>query len=132
MQSTLPRAIAAFLDERLARLESACRDANVPFYDDAGVDDRLQRVLLASDFAYESFLRAPSLLGPELLRLMSDPRHADARAGVFAATLTEAELNAELRRFRQREALRLIWRDLNDVCSHVGISRPRGIHVVVP
>ncbi len=113
--AVLPRSIAAFLDERLSRLESACRDASVPFYDDAGVDDHLQRVLLASDFAYESFLRDPTLLGPDLLRLMSDPRHADARAGVFATTLTEAELAAELRRFRQREALRLIWRDLNDL-----------------
>src|SRR5215469_23901 len=111
----LPRALAAFLDERLARLESACRDASVPFYDDAGVDDYLERVLLASDFAYESFLRDPALLGPDLLRLMSDPRHADARAGVFSAALTETELAAELRRFRKREALRLIWRDLNDL-----------------
>ena len=114
-KASLPRALAAFLDERLARLEAACRDASVPFYDDAGVDDHLERVLLASDFAYESFLSDPSLLGPDLLRLMSDPRHADARAGVFAASLTEAELMAELRRFRQREALRLIWRDLNDL-----------------
>jgi glutamate-ammonia-ligase adenylyltransferase len=111
----LPRAIAAFLDERLARLEAACRDAGVPFYDDAGVDDHLERVLLASDFAYESFLRDPSLLGPDLLRLMSDPRHADARAGVLAAASGEVELAAELRLFRQREAIRLIWRDLNDL-----------------
>src|SRR5690348_2634659 len=114
-KASLPRALAAFLDERLARLEAACRDASVPFYDDAGVDDHLERVLLASDFAYESFLADPSLLGPDLLRLMSDPRHADARAGVFVASLTEAELMAELRHFRQREALRLIWRDLNDL-----------------
>jgi glutamate-ammonia-ligase adenylyltransferase len=114
-KAPLPRALAAFLDERLARLESACRDASVPFYDDAGVDDHLERVLLASNFAYESFLSDPSLLGPDLLRLMSDPRHADARAGVFAASLTEAELMAELRHFREREALRLIWRDLNDL-----------------
>ena len=115
MLASFPRATAAFLDERLARLESACRDASVPFYDDAGVDDHLQRVLLASDFAYESFLRDPALLGPDFLRLMSDPRPADARAGVFATALGEAELAAELRRFRQREALRLIWRDLNDL-----------------
>jgi glutamate-ammonia-ligase adenylyltransferase len=113
--ATPPRAIAAFLDERLARLEAACRDASVPFYDDAGVDDHLQRVLLASDFAYASFLRDPALLGPDLLRLMSDPRHADARAGVFGAAVTDAELMAELRQFRQREALRLIWRDVNDL-----------------
>jgi glutamate-ammonia-ligase adenylyltransferase len=108
-----PRATAAFLNERLSRLEIACREAGVPFYDDAGVDDHLQRVLLASDFAYESLLRDPYLLGPELLQLMSDPRHADARAGVLAEAHDEAALRTALRQFRKREALRLIWRDVN-------------------
>jgi glutamate-ammonia-ligase adenylyltransferase len=108
-----PRATAAFLNERLSRLEIACREAGVPFYDDAGVDDHLQRVLLASDFAYESFLRDPPLLGPELLQLMSDPRHADARAGVLAEPHDDVGLRAALRHFRKREALRLIWRDVN-------------------
>jgi glutamate-ammonia-ligase adenylyltransferase len=108
-----PRATAAFLNERLSRLEIACRESGVPFYDDAGVDDHLQRVLLASDFAYESFLRDPQLLGPELLQLMSDPRHADARAGVLADAHDDIELRAALRHFRKREALRLIWRDVN-------------------
>ncbi|MBO9664333.1 bifunctional [glutamate--ammonia ligase]-adenylyl-L-tyrosine phosphorylase/[glutamate--ammonia-ligase] adenylyltransferase [Dokdonella sp.] len=112
VQANWPRATAAFLDERLSRLEHACREADVPFYDDAGVDDHLQRVLLASDFAYESFLRDPRLLGPEFLQLMSDPRHADARAGGLAE-LHDEELRAELRHFRRREALRLIWRDVN-------------------
>ncbi|MEO7323263.1 MAG: bifunctional [glutamate--ammonia ligase]-adenylyl-L-tyrosine phosphorylase/[glutamate--ammonia-ligase] adenylyltransferase, partial [Dokdonella sp.] len=108
-----PRPTAAFLNERLARLEIVCREAGVPFYDDAGVDDHLQRVLLTSDFAYESFLRDPHLLGPELLQLMSDPRHADARAGVLAEARDDAALRAALRHFRKREALRLIWRDVN-------------------
>lgn len=112
VQANWPRATASFLNERLSRLEHACREAGVPFYDDAGVDDHLQRVLLASDFAYESFLRDPRLLGPELLQLMSDPRHADARAGALA-DLRDEELRAELRHFRRREALRLIWRDVN-------------------
>ncbi len=107
-----PRATAAFLDERLSRIERACREAGVPFHDDAGVDDHLLRVLLASDFACESFLRDPRLLGPDFLQLVTDPRHADARAGLLA-DLSEAELRAELRRFRRREALRLIWRDVN-------------------
>ncbi|RYD14882.1 MAG: bifunctional [glutamate--ammonia ligase]-adenylyl-L-tyrosine phosphorylase/[glutamate--ammonia-ligase] adenylyltransferase [Lysobacteraceae bacterium] len=107
-----PRPVAAFLNDRLSRLEAACREAAVPFHDDAGVDDHLQRVLLASDFAYQSFLRDPGLLGPELLLLMSDPRHADARAGPLMALQGDA-LRMELRRFRLREALRLIWRDVN-------------------
>ncbi|MEO7432372.1 MAG: bifunctional [glutamate--ammonia ligase]-adenylyl-L-tyrosine phosphorylase/[glutamate--ammonia-ligase] adenylyltransferase [Dokdonella sp.] len=108
-----PRATNAFLNERLTRLETACREADVEFYDDAGVDDHLQRVLLTSDFAYESFLRDPRLLGPELLQLMSDPRHADARAGVLAEAHDDITLRAALRHFRKREALRLIWRDVN-------------------
>jgi len=111
-QADWPRATAAFLNERLSRLEAACREAGVPFHDDAGVDDHLQRVLLASDFAYESFMRDPRLLGPEFLQLMSDPRHADARAGALVDAHDD-ELRAELRRFRRREALRLIWRDVN-------------------
>lgn len=108
-----PRATATFLNERLSRIEAACREASVPFYDDAGVDDHLQRVLLASDFAYACCLRDPGLLGPDFLQLMSDPRHADARAGVLGDVRDEAALRRELRRFRQREALRLIWRDVN-------------------
>src|SRR5690606_17741258 len=98
--------VATFLNDRLSRLEAACREAAVPFHDDAGVDDHLQRVLLASDFAYQSFLRDPTLLGPDFLLLMSDPRHADARAGVWLAARGD-ELRLALRRFRLREALRL-------------------------
>ncbi|GAA0718991.1 bifunctional [glutamate--ammonia ligase]-adenylyl-L-tyrosine phosphorylase/[glutamate--ammonia-ligase] adenylyltransferase [Dokdonella soli] len=108
-----PRATAAFLNERLSRLEAACREAAVPFYDDAGVDDHLERVLLASDFAYTSFLRDPRLLGPDFLQLMSDPRHADARAGALVDGHDDAALRSALREFRLREALRLIWRDVN-------------------
>ena len=110
-----PAAIDSFLDSRLSRLESLCREASVPFYDDAGVDDHLQKVLLASDFAYESFVQDPQLLGPELVRLMNDPRHADARVGPFAMPLADADFRAELRRFRRRESVRLIWRDVNNV-----------------
>jgi glutamate-ammonia-ligase adenylyltransferase len=110
-----PPAIDRFLDARLGRLETLCREAGVPFYDDAGVDSHLQRVLLASDFAYESFVQDPHLLGPELVRLMNDPRHADARVGPFAMPLADDVFRAELRRFRRRESVRLIWRDVNNV-----------------
>jgi len=108
-----PRPLARLVDDRFARIQRACREAGVPFHDDAGVDDHVQRVLMASDFAWRSFLRDPALLGPEFLQLMSDPRHADARAGVLAAAPDAATLHRELRRFRTRESLRLVWRDVN-------------------
>ena len=108
-----PPPLAAFVTERFSRVEAACRAAQVPFHDDAGVDDRLRRVLLASDFACRSFLRDPLLIGADALRLMADPRHADARAGVFDDVHDAAALRSLLRAFRLREALRLVWRDVN-------------------
>jgi len=112
-----PRPTAAFLNERLSRIEAACREASVPFHDDAGVDDHLSCVLLASDFAYHSLLREPALLSADFLQLMSDPRHADARAGMLADVRDTTELRRQLRRFRLREALRLIWRDVTGTDS---------------
>ncbi|MGB3046363.1 MAG: glutamine-synthetase adenylyltransferase, partial [Dokdonella sp.] len=110
-----PQAIARLIDQRLSRLEVLCREAGVPFYDDAGVDSHLDRVLLASDFAYEGFCQEPQLLGPDLVRLMNDPRHADARTVPFSMGLPDTEFRSEIRRFRRRESIRLIWRDVNDV-----------------
>ena len=110
-----PQAIEILLDSRLSRLESLCREADVPFYDDAGVDSHLDRVLLASDYAFESFVQDPQLLGPDLVRLMNDPRHADARVAPFSMPMPDDEFRSELRRFRRRESLRLIWRDVNNI-----------------
>ena len=108
-----PQPLSEFADERYARLIARCREGGVPFYDDAGVAEQVQRVLLASDFAYESFSREPELLGPGLIGLMSDPQHADARALQVPADVDETGAMRGLRQYRRREALRLIWRDVN-------------------
>lgn len=109
---------ADFLENRYAHLLARCREAAVPFYDDAGVAEQLQRVLLASDFAYDCFSRDPALLAPDALMLMSDPRPADARVWqIDPAERAEARQMTLLRRFRKREALRLIWRDVNGLDS---------------
>src|SRR5690606_22136892 len=57
----------------------------------------------------------PQLLGPDLVRLMNDPRHADARTAPFSLSLPDVEFRSEIRRFRRRESIRLIWRDVNNV-----------------
>ncbi|HNR92265.1 MAG TPA: bifunctional [glutamate--ammonia ligase]-adenylyl-L-tyrosine phosphorylase/[glutamate--ammonia-ligase] adenylyltransferase [Dokdonella sp.] len=113
--STWPRPVASLLDQRLSRLEAASRAVGVPFYDDAGVDSHIDRVLLASDYAFDSWLRDPQLLGPELVRLMNDPRHADARAAAVLGGGESGDFRADLRRFRREESLRLIWRDVNGI-----------------
>ncbi|MCQ4167302.1 bifunctional [glutamate--ammonia ligase]-adenylyl-L-tyrosine phosphorylase/[glutamate--ammonia-ligase] adenylyltransferase [Tahibacter harae] len=111
---TAAASFADFLESRYAHLLARCREAHVPFYDDAGVAEQLQRVLLASDFAYDCFSRDPALLAPEALMLMSDPRPADARVWQLdPGERDEARQMMLLRRFRKREALRLIWRDVN-------------------
>ncbi len=102
-----------FLADRYARLLARCREAGVVLHDDAGVDERVRRVLLASDFAWESFQREPELLSANGLMLMANPHHADTRPLVLDATLDEAEAMRALRRYRRREAVRLIWRDIN-------------------
>jgi [glutamine synthetase] adenylyltransferase / [glutamine synthetase]-adenylyl-L-tyrosine phosphorylase len=113
MNDPLTHALSEFAETRYARLIARCREAGVPFHDDAGVAEQVQRVLLASDFAYASFLREPELLGPGLNVLMSDPRHADARPLQLSADTDESATMRVLRQYRRREALRLIWRDVN-------------------
>ena len=105
---------ANLVEARYSQLLERCRAAGVPFYDDAGVSGHVRRVLLVSDFAFDSYVRDPELLAPTALALMSDPRPAETRAHEFSTVDPhEAAQLAALRRFRRREALRLIWRDVN-------------------
>jgi glutamate-ammonia-ligase adenylyltransferase len=103
----------AFVQARYAQVLARCRAAGVVLHDDAGVAEHVQRVLLASDFAFDAFARDPRLLDAQGLARMADPRHADARSLDLPASLDEAAAMAALRRYRRAEALRLIWRDAN-------------------
>ena len=82
-------------------------------HDDAGVAKHVQRVLLASDFAFDVLQREPELLGAAGLALMTNPHHADARRLALDADMDEAAAMRALRVYRRREAVRLIWRDVN-------------------
>ncbi|MBS0589306.1 MAG: bifunctional [glutamate--ammonia ligase]-adenylyl-L-tyrosine phosphorylase/[glutamate--ammonia-ligase] adenylyltransferase [Proteobacteria bacterium] len=110
--STNP-AFAAFLADRYARLLACLREAGVVLHDDVGVDARVRRVLLASDFVWESFQRDPELLSANGLMLMANPHHADTRPLALDPTHDEQAAMRALRRYRRREAVRLIWRDVN-------------------
>ncbi|HEX3894820.1 MAG TPA: bifunctional [glutamate--ammonia ligase]-adenylyl-L-tyrosine phosphorylase/[glutamate--ammonia-ligase] adenylyltransferase [Rudaea sp.] len=114
---SLPHALSEFVDQRYALVLARCRDADVPYHDDAGVAEHVQRVLLVSDFAHASFLREPELLGADALAMMSDPRHADARPLLPEPEPDDASAMRALRRYRRRESIRLIWRDVNGLDS---------------
>jgi glutamate-ammonia-ligase adenylyltransferase len=105
--------LSEFVETRYARLIARCREVGVPLHDDAGVAEHVQRVLLASDYAYDSFVREPELLGADVIALMADPRNADARPLQLPASSDESAVMKALRRYRRVEALRLIWRDVN-------------------
>jgi glutamate-ammonia-ligase adenylyltransferase len=105
----------AFVQARYAQVLARCRAAGVVLHDDAGVAEHVQRVLLASDFAFDAFSRDPHLLDADALARLADPRHADARPLALPEGLDESTAMAALRRYRRAEALRLIWRDVNDL-----------------
>ncbi|HVF34027.1 MAG TPA: glutamine-synthetase adenylyltransferase, partial [Candidatus Saccharimonadia bacterium] len=110
---SLVRDVNGLVEQRYAALVEAARDAGVSFYDDAGVGERLERVLLASDFAFDALRREPTLLGPGLIEFVNDPRRATARALLPPETRDDdAAFSAWLRRFRRRESLRLVARDV--------------------
>jgi len=108
----------AFVQARYAQVLPRCRAAGVVLHDDAGVAEHVQRVLLASDFAFDAFSRDPHLLDAQGLARLADPRHADARPLELSTSLDEANAMAALRHYRRAEALRLIWRDVNGL-DHV-------------
>jgi glutamate-ammonia-ligase adenylyltransferase len=108
--SPLPSALEHLVDERYAELAARCRAAGVAMHDDAGVGERVRRLLLASDFAFEALRVDPALLTAAGLERLRDPAPASART----ESLKHAgDLFAALRRFRRAEAVRLVFRDVN-------------------
>jgi glutamate-ammonia-ligase adenylyltransferase len=108
---SLPSTLEHWLSERYAELAACCRAADVVIHDDAGVGERVRRVLLASDFAFEALRVDPGLLTAAGLERLRDPAPASARAG--ALRQPSGDVMAALRRFRRTEALRLVFRDVN-------------------
>jgi glutamate-ammonia-ligase adenylyltransferase len=105
-----PPALKHLVDDRYAELAARCRAAGVAMHDDAGVGERIRRLLVASDFAFETLRADPTLLTAAGLERLRDPAPASARADPLKHA---GDLFAALRRFRRAEALRLVFRDVN-------------------
>lgn len=105
-------ALTALIDARYTEIVERCRAAGIRLHDDAGVAERLRRLLLASDFAFEALRREPALLAAQGLERLRDPAPASMRAGFLAEGGSE-DFSSRLRKFRRAEALRLIFRDVN-------------------
>ena len=82
------------------------------------LDDQQARLERASRFARDNFTRHPELLAElrasgDLLRSYDESELATALAGRLAGCESAEELSRELRLFRRREMLRILWRDFN-------------------
>lgn len=82
----------------------------------------LLRLLAGSDYALSVLIRQPQwldeLLAEGALTTVRSPEYwADVQAALLMGTPDEAELMRRLRLLRQREMLRLIFRDLNRLCT---------------
>lgn len=107
----LPPALEPLVAERYAELAACCRAAGVVMHDDAGVGERVRRLLLASDFAFEALRNDPGLLTAAGLERLRDPAPASSR--VAALRHPRGDVLAALRRFRRAESVRLVFRDVN-------------------
>lgn len=79
-------------------------------------------VWAGSDFAAQTCLRNPELLAElhtagVLYRSLQGDEMARTLAALLDGVDDEADLEARLRRFRQREMLRIVWRDLSGSAS---------------
>ncbi|HEY9112580.1 MAG TPA: hypothetical protein VIM92_12510, partial [Rhodanobacteraceae bacterium] len=69
-------ALEHLVAERYTELAGCCRAAGVAMHDDAGVGERVRRLLLASDFAFEALRADPALLTAAGLERLRDPAPA--------------------------------------------------------
>ncbi|GGI90859.1 bifunctional [glutamate--ammonia ligase]-adenylyl-L-tyrosine phosphorylase/[glutamate--ammonia-ligase] adenylyltransferase [Halopseudomonas pertucinogena] len=128
---TLPGPLRTLVEHHLAQWLGAVRQA--------GLEEQLsnlgepclgelERVLAGSDFVAEQLRRDPHMLW----RLMEEEHlHRSLRSGEMAELLTEALTGVEteeqmaqaLRRFRQQQQVRIIWRDITRQAATMETTR---------
>ncbi len=105
-----PDAIAKLVRQRLDGLDAARGERRLPALGDE-LRARLAPLLIASDFAHDELRRAPELLDG-FDAFVGDARPPAARDAAPANFDSDEAAAAWVRRFRRREALRLVARDV--------------------
>ena len=108
-------ALRALIDDRYSDLLVRCGDAGVPVQHLDAFAERIRRTLMASDFAFDVWARQPELLSPSGLQRLHSASPADARFDDVKLPDDEVASFKVLRRFRHAEALRLVFRDVNEL-----------------
>lgn len=121
----VPEKLQPLLQENLNRISTALETLNeLPDW----LVQPLQRTLIGSDFVAEQLQRHPEWLAEliasgGLQQAYGETEYACRLQERLAEARDEKELQRRLRLFRQREMIRLIWRDLNRLSDMRGTTR---------
>lgn len=117
LASALPESLRAHLLQSWESFSAAAREAGYPLPADQDFCTSLLRAWAGSDFVQQACIREPAMLyemlgDGSLLGDYGADEYRDMLGRVMTAVQDEADLHRQLRRFRQREMVRIAWRDL--------------------
>ncbi|GGO77989.1 glutamate-ammonia-ligase adenylyltransferase [Marinobacterium nitratireducens] len=112
---SLPPSLHAVIERHWHRLDAALAAIESP---PQGFAQALTTVLVGSDYVADQLAQRPDMLaelvsGGDLYRNFGETDFRDLLASRLQQQTDEPGLHRELRRFRQRQMVRIIWRDLN-------------------
>jgi len=121
----VPQTLQPLLQDNLTRITGALEvQGSLP----EPLEQPLQRTLIGSDFVAEQLQRHPEWLAEliasgDLQQAYTETEYACRLQTRLAGVEDEQALHRQLRLFRQREMIRLIWRDLNRLSDMRGTTR---------
>lgn len=123
----IPADLQPLLEQNLARFSAQMDELENLQLPDRFTDD-LHRVCIGSDFVAEQFSRRMGLLAElagsgDLYREYGDQDYRTQLQAKLTRADREEDLHRLLREFRQREQIRLIWRDLTRLNDMRGTTR---------
>ncbi|WP_051786067.1 bifunctional [glutamate--ammonia ligase]-adenylyl-L-tyrosine phosphorylase/[glutamate--ammonia-ligase] adenylyltransferase [Endozoicomonas numazuensis] len=120
-----PASVKTIINNQWDEFVDTCRTKNLTDRPDTLSSEFLSQLFktwAGSDFAFEQCLKHPDLVfklhqNQDLLRFPKPSRHQNALYKLIQETLNENDLMHKLRVYRNREMVRIIWRDLNRLCT---------------
>ena len=124
--SLVPSSLHTLLSKQWERLQGVLTENAALLV--GAVQEDLLRVAMGSDFVVDQLIKYPHLLSELIADGVLDREYlSDEYAKRLAATIAEIDsetaMMSLLRRFRQREMVRLIWRDLTRKAAMVDTTR---------
>lgn len=131
LPASIPASLRAQADHHLDQWRTAVRDAGLESQLDTlgeRFHTQMPAVLAVSDFVAEQLRRDPAMAwrlveGDLLARSLGPGEMGELLAAQLAGVTDEQELGRVLRRFRQQQQVRIIWRDLTRQAATMQTTR---------